>query len=416
MTAALGPYRVLDLSTERAWMCAKMLADLGADVIKIEPPGGDPGRRHGPFHGGSPDPERSLRWWFFNRGKRSVTLDLQSADGQSVLRRLAATADVVVESFDPGWLDERGLGYDALAAVNPKLVFTSVTPFGQDGPYAGFAGPDLVLSAMGGPMYLTGDPDRPPVRISVPQYDIHAGAEAAVATMIALHHATRTGDGQRVDVAAQLCAIRTLMNATAFPFLEGKELTRQGRYLAFGYARFRTVYRCADGHVSLMLVGGPIGAAAVKALVGWIDEAGVLPDWLRAIDWAALDFAEIAQRGEEGQRLFEQIADTIEAFFAGYTKAELYDEALRRRFLLAPVCTVRDIRHDAQLDARDYFVPVDHDDLGQIVYPGPWAKLSGTPLGDLARAPHVGEHSIDVLDEELGLDERSLRLGQAGVI
>lgn len=385
MPAALAPYRVLDLSTDRAWLTGKLLADLGADVIKIEPPGGDPGRRRGPFAGREPDPEASLGWWFFNRGKRGVTLDLDRADGQAVLRRLAAGADVVVESHDPGWMAARGLGYADLARANPALVYTSVTPFGQDGPHAGHAGPDLVLSATGGPMWVTGDRDRPPVRLSVPQYDLHAGAEAAVATMIALYHAAATGEGQHVDVAAQLAAIRTLMNATAFPHLEGVELHRQGRDVAHGHARFRMLFPCANGHVTVLMSGGALGALIVRGLLAWMEETDGVPAWLREVDWEGIDFSTLAGT-EEGRAFFDRVSAAIGRFFATRTKEELYDEALRRRFLLAPVNTVADIRADAQLAARGYFVPVDHD--GQaVVYPGPWAKLSATPLADTPRAP-----------------------------
>ncbi|HVM53800.1 MAG TPA: CoA transferase [Acidimicrobiales bacterium] len=416
MGGALSPYRVLDLTTDRGWLTGKLLADLGADVVKVEPPGGDPGRRRGPYAGEVPHPEESLGWWFFNRGKRGITLDLDRADGRAVMRRLAADADVLVESFDPGWLAERGLGYDDLAAANPRLVYTSVSPFGQDGPRAGWAATDLVLSATGGPLWLTGDRDRPPVRISVPQYFLHAGAEAAVATMLALYHTASTGEGQHVDVAAQLATIRTLMNATAFPHLEGVEVQRQGRSVAHGHARFRMLFPCADGHVTVLITGGALGAMIVKGMLGWIAETDGLPGWLTEVDWAGIDFASLAGT-DEGRDFFERVSDVIGAFFLTRTKDELYAEALRRRFLLAPVNTVADIRADEQLAAREYFVPVDHGERGAVAYPGPWAKLSATPLVDTPRAPRIGEHNHDVLAGELGLVATELdRLARAGVL
>ncbi|HEX5365521.1 MAG TPA: CoA transferase [Acidimicrobiales bacterium] len=414
---ALAPYRVVDLSTARGWLTGRILADLGADVVKVEPPGGDPGRRLPPFADDEPGPERSLQWWFANRGKRSVCLDLDDADGVALARRLLAGADVVVESFDPGYLAERGLGYDELHALNPRLVVTSVTPFGQDGPYAGWAGPDLVLSAMGGPMWLTGEPDRPPVRISVPQYEMHGAAEGAVATAIALYHAAATGEGQHVDVSCQLAAIRTLMNATAFPYLEGVELSRQGREVAHGHARFRMLYACADGHVSVLLTAGALGGPIVKALLRWIGEEEGVPEHLSEVDWVAMDFAELAT-SEEGRAFFAEVSAVIDDFFARRTKAELYAEALARGFLLAPANTVADIRVDEQLAARGFFVEVDHPERPEpVVYPGPWARLSETPLAHGARAPRVGEHNRAVLVDELGLGPGELRsLHARGVV
>lgn len=414
-SAALAPYRVLDLTNDRAWMAGKMLADLGADVIKIEPPGGDPGRHRGPFAGEVPDPADGLPWWFYNKGKRGLTLDLDRADGREVLRRLVATADVLIESFAPGWMAERGLGYDRLAELRPSLVYTSVSPFGQTGPRSDWLGPDLVLSAVGGPMWLTGDRDRPPVRPSVPQYDALAGAEAAVGTMIALFHASSTGEGQHVDVAGQLVAIRTLMNATAFPQLEGPELSRQGQLIAHGHARFRMIYPCTDGHVTVLISGGAIGAMVMTAMLGWIEESDGLPDWLSSVDWSSINFASLADT-PDGLAFFERVSDLIGEFFLTKTKDQLYSEALRRRFLLAPVNTVADIRADEQLEARGYFVAVDHGERGPVFYPGPWAKLSATPLVDTPRAPAPGEHNDEVLAEAgYSAAERSI-LVQSGAV
>jgi crotonobetainyl-CoA:carnitine CoA-transferase CaiB-like acyl-CoA transferase len=296
-------------------------------------------------------------------------------------------------------------------------VYTSITPFGQRGPYAGFQGPDLVLAALAGPVWLTGERERPPVRISVPQYELHGAAEGAVATMIALYHAAGTGEGQHVDVAAQLAGIRTLMNATAFPLLEGTELRRQGREVAHGHARFRMLYRCADGHVSVLLTAGALGGPIVKALLGWIAETEGVPDWLLEVDWVHLDFAEIAA-SERGATFFQDVSDIIDGFFLKRTKAELYAEALERRFLLAPVNTVADIRADEQLAAREFFVPVDHPErAAPVTYPGAWAKLSGTPLVHGARAPSIGQHNHEILGDELGLDDLEItRLARTGAI
>jgi len=415
MTGALAPYRVLDLTTEPAWLTGRLLADLGADVIKVEPPGGDPGRRRGPFFHDEIDPENCLRWWFQNRGKRGITLDLDTEDGRSILRRLAADADVVIESFAPGWADERGIGYAALSAINPRLVYTAVTPFGQTGPYAGFQGTDLVLAATGGISYLTGDPDRPPVRISIPQFEQHGAAEAAVHTNIALYHAGATGEGQFVDVSAQLATIRTLMNATPFPELEGYDMSRQGAYSAVGSARFKTIYETSDGHVSLMVAGGTVGGLLMGQLMRFLGDNGHLTDMLGGIDWMEKDFS--AFKGEEGLRETMEISEDIQDGVQHFSKEDMYQAALQYRFLLGPVYTIADIRKDIQLEAREYFAPVEQDGAGAVIEPAAWAKFGATPLQTQRRAPLIGEHTEEILSGELGLGAESLRLlSGAGVI
>src|SRR4029450_5891695 len=199
----LSPYRVLDLTTHRGLLCGQILGDLGADVIHVEPPGGAPARRLGPFAGDVPHPDRSLFWWAQTRNQRSITLDLDATQGRDILRQLVRRAHFVLESDEPGAMAARGLGPDELRAVNPSLVSVSITPFGQDGPKAHWASSDLVLLAAGGPLYLTGDDDRPPVRLPVPQAGFHAAADAAVGGVIGHHARRRTGRGQHVDVSAQ---------------------------------------------------------------------------------------------------------------------------------------------------------------------------------------------------------------------
>jgi crotonobetainyl-CoA:carnitine CoA-transferase CaiB-like acyl-CoA transferase len=174
----LSPYRVLDLGPERGLLCGQMLADLGADVIHVEPPTGSPARRQGPFAGDVEDPERSLTWWAWARNTRSVVLDFTDADDRRRLLDLVRDAHFLVESYTPGTLQAHGLDYDTLAAVNPRLVYVSITPFGQDGPKAAWRATDLTILAAGGPLVLTGDADRPPVRLPVPQAYLHAAAHA----------------------------------------------------------------------------------------------------------------------------------------------------------------------------------------------------------------------------------------------
>ena len=196
----LSPYRVLDLTNERGLLCGQILGDLGADVIKVEPPGGSSARRIGPFFQDQPDPNRSLYWWSYNRNKRSITLDVTRSEGREILLRLAKNAHFLIESDSPGYLASLGLGYQHLAATNPALIGVSITPFGQDGPKANYADSDLVILAAGGPLVLTGDDDRAPVRVSVPQGYLHACADAAVGTLAAHHERCFSRLGQHVDI------------------------------------------------------------------------------------------------------------------------------------------------------------------------------------------------------------------------
>ncbi|MCH8195608.1 MAG: CoA transferase [Chloroflexi bacterium] len=199
----LPPHRVLDLTTVVGHLCCKILAEMGADVIKIEPTGGDTARDIGPFIDDIPSRNRSLQWFAFNASKRGVTLNLETADGRDIFRRLVEGADFVVESFKPGYLDSLGLGFDALRAIKPDLILTSITPFGQTGPYRGYAATDLVLMAMGGFMAENGYPDSPPIRMSVDQAYHHGGFYGAAASLTAHLDRARTGQGQHVDISIQ---------------------------------------------------------------------------------------------------------------------------------------------------------------------------------------------------------------------
>lgn len=391
--AALGNhYRVLDLTVERGWMCGRVLADLGADVVKIEPPGGDPGRARGLFADPArPHPEEALSWWFENRGKTSVVLDLDDPADRERLLQLVDTADALVESYDTGWLEARGLGPADLLARNPHLVVTSVSAFGRTGPYARWAATDLTVAATTGEMWLTGDSDRAPVRLSTPQLFLHAGVEAAVHTLVALWHAQHTGVGQHVDVSAQLAGMKCLMNAQSFHVLEGRELFRLGPFNNAGKAFFRIINPCLDGHAAVLVAAGPIGGPMMRFLIDWAEREGVADPLVVGRDFTTLNFAY------EPVEFYDAVSRTMEALFARHTKAELYQAALEQLLLVAPVSTVADLRHDAQLEARQYFVPVDQGDRGKVAWAGPWARLSATPLAVTTRAPHVGEHTAEVL-------------------
>jgi len=200
----LSCYRVLDLTDEKGFLCGKALGDLGAEVIKIERPGGDPSRRIGPFYHDIADPEKNLYWFSFNANKKGITLNIETRDGREIFKKLAKTADVVIESFAPGYMEQIGLGYQVLNQINPGIILTSITAFGQEGPYRDYKASDIVVRAMGGLVYTVGDPDRPPLTTSYPHAYLIGAIHGAIGTMVAPYQQAFTGQGQQVDAPTQM--------------------------------------------------------------------------------------------------------------------------------------------------------------------------------------------------------------------
>lgn len=410
----LGCYRVLDLTDEKGFLCGKILGDLGADVIKIERPGGDPSRRLGPFYGDDPHPEKSLYWMAYNANKRGITLNLESKTGQELFRRLVRTADVVIESFAPGYLDRLGLGYAALAELKPDLIMTSITPFGQSGPYSSYKASDLEMMAASGLMSLLGPPDRPPVRVSLPQSYPWAGMFAAAATLMALYYRGITGEGQQVDVAGQAALVPALAHAPTFWDVLRQNPRREGIYMtgrSVTGARMRCIFPCRDGYINFIVYGGPAGRATNKALTQWMAEEGRATEYLLNKDWDNFDIATVTQ--EE----IDLIEGPVAEFLKTKTKAEFFEQAIKRRMLGYPVSTAEDILKDEQLKAREFWQEVEHPELGTtLTYPGGFAKFSAAACRIWRRAPRIGEHNAEVYGE-LGLSrEEQLQLAQAGVI
>ena len=410
----LAPYRVLDLTDERGLLAGKILADLGADVVQIEPPGGNPARNIGPFYGDDPQPEKSLFWWAYAANKRSITLDLEQKDGQALLKKMVAEADFLVESFAPGYLDTLGLGYDALAEINPKLVMVSITPFGQDGPYSNYQATDIVGMALGGFMYLTGDDDRAPIRISFPHFYLHGGAAGATAAMLAHTYRITSGQGQYVDVSCQQAVAKTLAHAPQIWDIEGAILKRMGVYRqTSGENRVRINWPCKDGYVNYMVQGGSV-AYSTRALLEWMKEDSFDTADLDAIDWEKMGYGAITPE------LMSQLGEPLGDFFKGHTRAELVQGSLDRRILLFPVATPSALQDHSQLEARGYFKELEHPELGATVqYPGAFVKSGdGEDIaGIYRRPPLIGEHNTVIFQGELGITGSELEsLKRSGVI
>lgn len=411
----LSGYRILDLTDVNGFFCAKILADLGADVIKIERPGGDPSRHIGPFYHDIPDSEMSLYWFAYNANKWGITLNIECAQGKEIFNKLVQTADVVVESFPPGYMDKLGLGYTALSTINPRIIMTSITPFGQQGPYKDFIASDMVVMAMGGWAYLCGEPGRPPVTIGFPQSYLCAAGDAAVGTATALYFRELSGQGQHVDVSAQQSVVMDTREATAYWFLSQIMLGRSSPYRV-GFARAgvkqRWLWKCQDGFIIWLAMGGMAGARENRTLVEWMDSEGMTSDFLKQVDWQNWDIQQATTE------FFEQMETDVGHFFLSHTKAELFDGALKKGIIIYPVSTVSDLMGNAQLKARDFWIEVDHAELeDRIAYPGPFIKPSETLWPESFRAPLIGEHNVKIYKQVLGFsDQQLVTLKQAGVI
>jgi crotonobetainyl-CoA:carnitine CoA-transferase CaiB-like acyl-CoA transferase len=408
----LSAYRVLDLTDEKGFFCGKMLAELGADVLMIEPPGGSPARNIGPFYQNVAHPEKSLLWLAYNIGKRGITLNIETHKGQELFRQLARSADVIIESFPPGHMERLGLDYPKLNKLNPRIILVSITPFGQTGPYSHYKASDIVTMAMGGLMSLCGDPDRAPLRFSAEQSYVLSGAQAAMGALVALHSREVTGEGQHVDVSMQESVLFGAQLPIMWWDIAKVIRRRQGQRSAYG-AGMQLIWPCKNGYIMWQILTGIVGSGT-QALVDWMDSNGMAGD-MKETHWEEIDVYELyrfqGEQLERWERLFSQ-------FFLLHTKEELYEEAQKRGFMLYPVNTVENLLVNPQLQARDFWIQVEHTDFGTTVpNPGAPFRSSHTPWGIRCCAPRIGEHNKEIYLKELGLSKKEFSiLQEANVI
>lgn len=394
---ALSGCRVIELSHASGAVAGRLLADLGADVIKVEPPGGEPGRWMEPLAELSNGERLSTFWLAFNVSKRSVCLDLETEDGVRRFTDLARTADIVVTDFQRMDYDEN----DRLAALarqaNPGLVWTEIWPFGRTTPRHRHPAGDLVLQALGGHLNLNGDIDRPPVRIGLPVALFQGGAEAASAALMAYYHRLRTGVGQRVDVSIQECVSWTMLNTSMTWQLLGREEERGGAVRKERANKYytRLVWPCADGFVFFGPVGGGGGTARDKsyaALLKWMAEDGIDDPILTAQDWNGEHQADISQQD------YDRVAAVIGEFIARKPVDELMNRAVRDRILLAPVYSIPQVLDSPQLAAREFYRPLADPGRGtELRYPAAWIRMSRTPLSPLRPTPSPGQDTDAVV-------------------
>jgi crotonobetainyl-CoA:carnitine CoA-transferase CaiB-like acyl-CoA transferase len=397
-SSPLSGYRVLDLAGPLAFHCVKLLADMGADVVKVEPPGGDQARRTPPFKDDLPHPEKSLYFLHYNTNKRGITLNLDSCEGRAIFLQLARSADVMLETFRPGRMDELGLAYSALSAGNPGLIMASITPFGQTGPWRDYKATDIAGLALSNLMVLTGEPGEPPVQAPGEVAYGMASTYGAFGLAIALYRRLDTGRGQHIDVSMHECGAHI---AGYFIPQYGSTRAKPNRASRKGEETdLYDPYEAKNGYVRIFVI--PV------------------EQWRRLVDWmgrpeaiAGPEFEKMEYRREHGEIVHRVISD----FCRRHTKEELYEEGQRRRVSVTPINTVREFMESAHTKARQIFIEMEHPVVGKYLHYGPVPRLSETPGRVTRTAPLIGEHNEEIYCDELGFSKEDLiALRAAGVI
>ncbi len=380
----LKEIKVLDLSDEKASFCSKLLADMGANVIKVEKPGGDSSRMIGPFWGGSPHPERSLSFFYNNTNKLGITLNLKHNTGRDLFKKLIRKADVVVESFPPGYLDKLDLSFDSLSQINPRLIMASITGFGQTGPRKDYKSCDLVASAFGGQMYVSGTPSAPPVKLFGQQSYYTASLFGAVAILLAVRKRRLTGKGCSIDLSTQEAAASTLDHVMVDYFYDKTIARRQGN--VYGNNLF-CILPCKDGYIQITILQN------WETLLELMASEGKAEDLLE----------EKWQQQTLREKHFGHIMEVVERWTRNHRRAELFELGQSMRFPWAPVDSPREVLKSPQLAARQFFIqrelPVSGVTLSLPSLPYKFSSFS--PPSPKA-APLRGEHTRQIL-EDLGV-------------
>jgi len=382
MNSPLSHISILDLAGETASFCSGLLSRLGAEVIKIEKPGGDPSRNTGPFYENIRNPEYSLPFWFNNAGKKGITLDLETENDRKVFRGLASKYDIIIETFPPGYLERKQLSYRNLSKTNPQLIMASVTPFGQTGPYRHFESCDLIASSAGGQAYLNGEKSSPPL-IPFGQQPYFLGSlYAAAGILLAMQHRDRTGQGQYIDISLQEAVASSLGNTITRYFAENIVTGRTGKIRRDNMAG---IFPCRDGNIYLSF-----------------DR-----EWEMLLDLMAFEKFRTGLAAEKwnspGYRVrhISNIIETITRWTEHHQTVELFELGQSMRFPWAPVKNIPELINNPQLQERDFFASVEHEILRkQFLFPGPPFKSGNAIKHDVKRAPLIGEHNSEILCEK----------------
>lgn len=396
---ALEGVHVLDLTHHVAGpYCTKLLADFGADVVKVERPEGDIARSMAPFFHDEPHPDKSLLFAYLNTSKKSVTLNLKTATGVGIFKRLLADAHILVENFSPRVMPSLGLGYDTLHSLNPSLVMVSISNFGQTGPYRNYKAADIIHYALGGLMYIFGSADRAPLKHALRQTQFKAGTNAATAALIGWYHQQFTGQGQHIDVSIQECVTSALRDTTSLYTYSGSIRQRQPTYTG---DMPRSPVPTQDGYIVPIHFGGAVNWEAVSDFIG---EPALKSE----------EFTTPESRFANAQALQE----ALEVGMSRWRKFDLMNEAHKRRgHIYGVVHSLAEVLASEQYAERTYFVDIEHPALGKATYPGAPFIMSETPWCADAPAPKLGQHNADILCGRLGLSLDDLNVLRAsGVV
>ena len=410
----LDGLRVLELADEKGQFCGKLMADLGADVIKIEPPGGQQTRLVGPFLNDIPHRERSLSFWHYNTSKRGITLNLESADGKPLFQRIVASADILLETYPPGYLPSLGLGYEELSRLHPRLIMCSLTPFGQTGPWRDYQTSDLLQLAAGGQMACCGYdpedvPDAPPIAPGGGNA-WHIGCHYAyMAILAAVCYRDMTGEGQYIDASIhEACALTTEAAVPIYVYT-GQVVRRHTGRAAAPDKTEPTQFATGDGGwLNITRSGFNLTPGRLRQLAEWMHSYGLAQDLLD----------EKYQSAAAIQANSAHIAEVLEQFFANITLEEAWHGGQERGLPWGAVRTMDEIIDDPHLQDRGFFVEVAHPELGRaFIYPGAPAIYSCSPWRIWRRAPLIGEHNEAIFCGELGVTKEELVvLAESGVI
>ena len=395
---ALANLKVLDLSHFIAGpLCSRLLADLGAEVIKVEKPEtGDMARREGPFLNDAPDPDCSIPYLYYNFNKKGITLNLKSKTGIDILKKLVAQVDILVENFEPRVLPGLGLDYETLEEINPGLILTSISNFGQTGPYRDYKATDLVEYALGGMLYITGAYDRYPIKHGLSQAQVLAGMNAATATMTALYWQRMTGSGQHVDVSVMESVIGMQVPHPVSYSYTGGIMRRQ----TATWGSTHRIAPCKDGHISPLLEGG---SRTWEEFVAFIERD----------EFNDPKFGDPAMRFVNGNELYELLKKAL----AHRSKRDIFESAQEWRFPWAMVQDPEDLANCPQLASRDYYIEMEHPRTGRVKYPGPLCRMTETPWQAIRPAPLLGQHNDEIYGRFLNYEEKELTgLKARGVI
>jgi crotonobetainyl-CoA:carnitine CoA-transferase CaiB-like acyl-CoA transferase len=401
----LSGYRALDLTDEKGFVCGKILAALGVETIKVEHPGGDTERNIPPYFNGQQDINSSIYWMAHHTDKRSITLNLKLERGRELFKKLVPKCDFVIESFKPGYLDSIGLGYTALEKINPRVILTSITPFGQKGPYSGFKGSEIVISAMSGIMATNGDSDRPPLREGPDTIFFESGAAAALGTVMAHYTREITGEGQQVDVSMQEVAVkRTSSNLLAWEF-DKRLIKRAGTIRTVGARSTHWIWECKDGYIFWTFMGGKPGSQGNEAISKWIDDDGMENPMRTITNWEEFDMAT----QDISKDLIDTQQEAIRQFFLRHTKKEITEEGIKRGLNACAINNPADILSNPQLEARNYWAKINSPGSNDsLKYPQYYFLSNQTENFLKSAAPVAGEYNDTVYSKELKLSDQEI--------